>query len=62
VSIGPVRVRTEDPVADEPDGQRHTDEADDERATKDDQLAARSGPGRKRAAGAGQQIQQGRTP
>jgi len=62
VSIGPVRVRTEDPVADEPDGQRHTDEADDERSTKDDQLAARSGPGGKRAAGTGQQIQQGRTP
>ena len=62
VSIGPVRVRTEDPIADEPDGQRHTDEADDERTTKDDQLAARSGQGGKRAAGAGQQIQQGRTP
>jgi predicted dehydrogenase len=62
VSIGPVRVRTQDPVADEPDRQRHTDEADEERTAKDDQLAARSRPGGKRAADAGQQVQQGRTP
>jgi hypothetical protein len=58
MSVRPMRVRTQNPVADGPDRQRNQDEPDNESGSEDDQLAAQSGPVGERAAGTGQQIQQ----
>jgi hypothetical protein len=62
VSIRTVYVRAQDSVPYEPDRERHTYESDHECGTEDDRLAADSRPVGERVAGAGQQIQQGRTP
>ena len=62
IGIGPMRVGTEDSIADEPDGQRDDNEAKEERTAEDDQLANQSRPGDERVGGGGQRILQGRAP
>ena len=62
VSICTVYVRAQDAIAYEPDRERYTYESDQECSTEDDRLAADARPVGERAAGTGQQIQQGRTP
>lgn len=62
VGIYAVGVRSEDPSADQPDQQWHADEAEEECATEDDQLAGDSRTGSERVGRVGRRILQSRAP